>query len=289
MNCEGVELNSVSNPSFDLSRRQPDSAKTSSRLIQHADMEAAKAEALALAPAAWQTHFNNAYHNGGWQAIALRESRLAAINIAPGEHALESFHDNALLASCPAIAQLIAHIPCSKKSIRLLRLNVGGIIHEHVDAGVTLASGEARLHFVLQTDENTHFFVDQKRVPMRAGECWFVDVSRPHRVANQGVNDRIHLVIDCVVDARLLAWIAAGDGGEAYPEEASPQAMFERFKNMVFADDSLQYRLLATPDRKAFIEETVLAGSEHGLHFTEDEIVCAINHGRRAWFEQWIM
>lgn len=263
--------------------------KPSSRLMQHVDMAAARAEALAVAPAAWQNHFNDAYHNGGWQAIALRESSLATIDIAPGEHEWASFHDNALLASCPAIAQLIAHIPCAKKSIRLLRLKAGGIIHEHVDAGVTLAAGEARLHFVLETDEHTHFFVAQKRVPMRTGECWFVDVSRPHRVANQGMSDRVHLVIDCVVNDPLLASIAAGDDGEVYAESANPQAMFERFKALVFADDSLQNRLLATPDRTTFIEETLLAGRERGLHFTEDEVVAAINQGRRAWLEQWIM
>jgi quercetin dioxygenase-like cupin family protein len=35
---------------------------------------------------------------------------------------------------------------------------------------------------------------------MAAGECWYVNVNEPHRVANAGSTPRIHLVVDRVVD-----------------------------------------------------------------------------------------
>ena len=38
------------------------------------------------------------------------------------------------------------------------------------------------------------FYVDDRRVIMEAGECWYLDLSRPHRVHNRGTTDRIHLV-----------------------------------------------------------------------------------------------
>jgi hypothetical protein len=259
------------------------------RLALRFDVELAAAEALAVPQAVWQTHFNSNYHNGGWQAVALRESELAVVDIAPGDHSLDSFRDSAMLANCPAIAQLAAQIPCPQRSIRIMRLASGGIIREHVDAGVSLASGEARLHIVLDSDEHTHFLVDQKRVPMRSGECWYVDVSRPHRVANSGPKDRIHLVIDCVANPWLVNAVSEGDQGDPYPTDDGPQAAFKRFRDMVFADTRLQGRLLAKEDRGEFMTESVEAGKELGFNFTEDEVDSAMKAGRRTWIEQWIL
>lgn len=242
-----------------------------------------------MPPSAWQTHFNAGYHNGGWQAIALRESRAAALDIAPGDHALETYHDNATLAACPGIAHLVAQIPCPLKSVRLMRLASGGIIREHVDEGVSLESGEVRLHIVLDSDEHTHFYVAQKRIPMRQGECWYINVSQPHRVANTGSKDRINLVIDCVVNPWLIDAMAVADQGDAYPEQDDPQAAFERFRSTVFANPALQQRLLAKEDRTAFVTESIAAGRECGLIFSDAEVVSAMNAGRRAWIEQWIL
>ncbi len=238
---------------------------------------------------AWKTHFNTGYHNGGWQAIALRESNMASLGIAPGEHALETYYDNAILAACPGIAQLVAHIQCPLKAVRLMRLVSGGIIREHVDAGVSLESGEVRLHLVLDSDEHTHFYVAQKRVPMRQGECWYVNVAQPHRVANTGSKDRIHLVIDCVVNPWLIDAVRASDQGDPYPDLDDPQAAFERFKATVFANSGLQVRLLTKTDETAFVAESVAAGMEFGLIFSDAEVVSAMNAGRRAWIEQWIL
>ena len=35
---------------------------------------------------------------------------------------------------------------------------------------------------------------------MREGECWYLRLSEPHRVINDGDTDRVHLVIDAIVD-----------------------------------------------------------------------------------------
>lgn len=262
---------------------------SANRLAAHMDVALATAEALAMPDTAWRNHFNTGYHSGGWQAIALRESSAAALDIAPGDHPLDTYHDNATMAACPGIAQLVAQIPCALKSVRLMRLSGGGIIREHVDVGVSLESGEVRLHIVLDTDEHTHFYVAQKRVPMRQGECWYINVAQPHRVANTGSKDRINLVIDCVVNPWLVDAVRAGDQGQPYPDRNDPQAAFERFKATVFANRSLQERLLAKADRATFAAESVAAGGECGLVFTEAEVLSAMNAGRRAWIEQWIL
>ena len=57
------------------------------------------------------------------------------------------------------------------------------------------------------------FILNQVRILMNEGECWYLNVNRPHRVANHGTSDRIHLVIDCVVNdwLRELLLTAAGE------------------------------------------------------------------------------
>ena len=38
---------------------------------------------------------------------------------------------------------------------------------------------------------------------MQEGECWYLNFNLPHRVRNASPRDRIHLVVDCPVDAWL--------------------------------------------------------------------------------------
>jgi hypothetical protein len=42
---------------------------------------------------------------------------------------------------------------------------------------------------------------------MNEGECWYLNVNFPHKVANRGATDRVHLVIDCAVDDWLRALV----------------------------------------------------------------------------------
>ena len=44
---------------------------------------------------------------------------------------------------------------------------------------------------------------------MAEGECWYVNVNLKHWVENQSATDRIHLVIDCVVDDWLAGCFSA--------------------------------------------------------------------------------
>ena len=37
-------------------------------------------------------------------------------------------------------------------------------------------------------------------LPMGEGECWYINFNLPHRIHNRGTTDRVHLVIDCVLN-----------------------------------------------------------------------------------------
>jgi hypothetical protein len=47
---------------------------------------------------------------------------------------------------------------------------------------------------------------------MKEGECWYHNFNLPHRVANRGTADRVHLVLDCVLNDWLREVLLAADG-----------------------------------------------------------------------------
>ena len=57
-----------------------------------------------------------------------------------------------------------------------------------------------------------HWALNGQRIVMDEGTCWYVNVNFPHRVANRGTADRVHLVIDCIVDDWLRSIMLAAAG-----------------------------------------------------------------------------
>ena len=259
------------------------------RLPMRFDVEAARAECLGLPEDCWTDHFNTGRHTGGWQAVALRAAGDAVMDIAPGEFLLDAYENTGLLAAMPALRALIGSVRAPKKSVRLMRLKAGTEILEHKDSGLCLNRGEARLHIPLQTDDQVFFYLDGQRIPLRVGECWYLDVSRNHRVMNRSNRDRIHLVIDCVADAALMNEVANADRGTPYPEQGDPVVAFNRFRERVFSDRDLQQRLLEETDTRRFPALAVELGQGCSHDFSEQEVMSAMNAGHRAWIEQWIV
>ena len=105
-----------------------------------------------------------------------------------------------MLDHCPAVRLLLNSLQCEKLSARLLNLQAGAVIKEHTDKELYFEKGEARLHFPVITNPLVEFYPDNERLPMQEGECWYINANLPHRLANKGSNDRIHLVVDCIVN-----------------------------------------------------------------------------------------
>jgi GNAT superfamily N-acetyltransferase len=154
-------------------------------------------------------HFNAAYYQGDWSAVPLRSLGGRTDQIYPDPTARNAFADTPLLARCPYISEVLMTLLCPLQSVRFLRLKVGSVIKEHRDHELGFEDGEVRLHIPVITNPEVEFVLNQIRVVMNEGECWYLNVNQPHRVANRGPTDRIHLVIDCVVNDwlrdRLLA------------------------------------------------------------------------------------
>jgi len=145
-------------------------------------------------------HFNQAYYQGDWSAIPLRSIDGRADQIYPDPTAKNAFADTPLLGRCPYVREVLATLHLPLQAVRFLRLKSGSIIKEHRDHELGFEDGEVRLHIPVITNPDVEFVLNQARVVMNEGECWYLNVNQPHRAANRGTADRVHLVIDCVVN-----------------------------------------------------------------------------------------
>lgn len=171
-------------------------------------------------------HFNTAYYEGDWSAVPLRSIGGRMDQIYPDPTAKDSFADTPLLARCGYIREALAMLRCPQQSVRLLRLKAGSVIKEHCDHELGFEDGEVRLHIPVATNPQVEFVLNQVRVIMKEGECWYLNVNRPHRVANRGTADRVHLVVDCVVNDWLRGLLqgAVAEIENAYSAPAKPVA-----------------------------------------------------------------
>lgn len=242
-------------------------------------------EALGKIPeAAWHYHFNTGYYEGEWSGIALITPEDAPLPLAPGCGVPVASSWWQAEAAWHAV---LALFQTTIRSARLLRLGAGARIHEHRDPDLGQPGGDLRLHVPLLSPPDVEFLVDGLRVPMKAGECWFIDLSRPHRVDNPGSGARVHLVLDCQPNAWLLELLRQGmsDTPELSPGRAG--LAFATFRDHVTGDPKLAERLRTITDPQLFCETVVRLGHEQGLEFSAADVKGAMRQGKRTWNEQW--
>ena len=148
----------------------------------------------------WMQHYNRLHYDGEWNVLPLRAPRGDAGKPFAELMDNDSFENTMLLDRLPGVGRILDGLQCEKMSARLLNLKAGAVIKQHRDAELSFENGEARLHIPVFTNNQVEFFVDDEPVNMKAGECWYINANLPHRVANNGESDRIHLVVDCSVN-----------------------------------------------------------------------------------------
>jgi quercetin dioxygenase-like cupin family protein len=156
-------------------------------------------EVEALQTGFWKPHLNRHDYEGGWDVLSFR-SPGGTLNTQADALRNEAFADTSLLEHCPTVRALLNSLQCEKLSARLLNLQPGAVIKEHTDKELYFEKGEARLHFPVVTNPFVEFYLDNERLLMQEGECWYINANLPHRLANKGGSNRIHLVVDCMVN-----------------------------------------------------------------------------------------
>lgn len=161
---------------------------------------------LALVAASdWEPHFNRPYYTGDWSGAALRSVDGTPNRLYPDPTASGRYDDTPLRSRLPRLSAALDAFRCPLLSARLLRLGAGSRIREHRDYNLSLSDGEARIHVPILSSPEVRFVLDGEVVQMRPGEAWYLDLNLPHRVENPGPADRVHLVVDCVVNDWLLS------------------------------------------------------------------------------------
>ena len=125
------------------------------------------------------------------------EENLISIHASAG---VREWKNTPLLEKCPYLQSVLSFFETQKNAVRLMKLEAGGVIKEHRDHDLNFEEGEVRLHIPIITNSQVEFYLQEEQVIMQAGQCWYLNLSLPHRVKNAGTTARIHLVIDCQVN-----------------------------------------------------------------------------------------
>jgi hypothetical protein len=173
----------------------------------------------------WNLHMNTAHYRGDWNILSLISPGGKNTTYPDALHE-EQFLPTPLLEQTPEIGRILTYLKCPLRSVRLMKLHAGASILRHRDKELSFEHGEARLHIPLQTNSEVNFILDDERLPMQTGECWYINANLYHSVQNNGDTDRIHLVIDCEVNAWLTELFSNSIRISSKDKEADPE--FER-------------------------------------------------------------
>ena len=171
------------------------------------DPDALQRDLSALTPWWWRKH-QGPYHDGAWEVVSLWAPRgdLYEQTTRGGP-----FEATEALARVPAIGGVLEALPGRRNRVRLLRLRPGGHIQRHYDPMERLAPDLVRLHVPVTSNPDVDFRVSDRRIEMRPGETWHIDVRFVHEVKNLGKENRIHLVADLHWDARVESLLASAE------------------------------------------------------------------------------
>lgn len=101
------------------------------------------------------------------------------------------------LERCPYLQQVLGSLGATLGRTRLMRLSGQAEVSQHVDIAYYWRE-HMRVHVPILTQPTVRFYCGDNEMHMAAGECWIFDTWRMHRVVNDAVQSRIHLVVDTV-------------------------------------------------------------------------------------------
>jgi len=157
-------------------------------------------EVNALSAPKWMPHYQVKHYDGEWSAIPLRSIGGKADNIIISPSGNSDYSDTVFLQNSPYLQKVLQTFQCPLLAVRLLKLNAGSIIKEHRDAELNFENGEIRLHIPVLTHADVEFFLDKERLSLQEGECWYMNFNLLHAINNKSNINRVHLVIDAVVN-----------------------------------------------------------------------------------------
>src|SRR5262245_36680138 len=163
------------------------------------------AENLANLGGKWTPHYVPQNYSGDWSVIPLRapSGETHPIRMIYSDPTQKTYVDTEALQASPYFREVLSSFQTTIFAARVMRLASGSVIKEHTDFGLRFEEGRARIHIPILTNPDVEFYLNGVRAVLTAGSCWYLRLSDPHRVANRGNTDRVHLVIDLDVNGWL--------------------------------------------------------------------------------------
>ncbi len=146
-------------------------------------------------------------HDGGWEVVSLySESGNAATveknknrNTAPTELIKYFSYTNEV------IERLLKTYNCQPRRIRFSTLKAKKKINWHRDWDESMEYGNSRLHLPLVVNDKCTNNLCHESYQWQPGGLFYGDYSFPHQIINDGLNDRLHLIIDLKDPKNLFA------------------------------------------------------------------------------------
>lgn len=160
---------------------------------------------LARQPDLWNSHFERKEFDGTSHActsdIWVRYNDLA--NLSQGYEKYTDEHDSVWhpsYAKLPQLRSIIFGLMARVEAVRLggvliTKIPPGGRVLPHADKGWHPEYYNTKLYVPILSNQNCINRVEDERVVMNAGDCWYFNNTFEHEVINNGDNDRITLII----------------------------------------------------------------------------------------------
>lgn len=139
-----------------------------------------------------------------WRILPLRSIGGDPERTDPGGAGLEGFADTPFLIRSPYLRSVLNDIPAPLRAVRLMALGPNVKVHEHRDGKCGFPWGALRLHIPVITNPAAHIVIGGQTYHWDAGRLWFGDFDRLHYVRNNGLEPRVHVVVDTMVTQAVL-------------------------------------------------------------------------------------
>ena len=185
-------------------------------------------ERLEIMDYKFTNHYSNYNKGNSWSAISLRGYTPDwAFITKPAEMSKKwkkenkdvefKLQDTDLRKMFPEVEELIKMLPGKPHRIRFMNLTPGGgELQRHTDQvdpdGGVNDYKLMRFHFPIVTNDECIFSqwdykAERVYCHMNVGECWYLDVRKPHQAINGGTEMRTHLVVDIEANDEVRALI----------------------------------------------------------------------------------
>lgn len=186
------------------------------------------AEIAGIDAAAWRPHTHGFRGNDALPLVAVHGDPL-------NESVAGPMQPTPHLQRMPYMRQALAALGTVLGRTRLMRLSGGAEVTPHVDIDYYWRD-RARVHVPIVTQPSVRFHCGTAETHMGVGECWVFDTWRMHRVINDAVDSRVHLVADTVGSQAFWDLVSAG----RTPGRADPAWKARRYD----FDETLDPRLV---------------------------------------------